>query len=494
LKKEDFELFINGKKHPVSGFYTLQKKLEFNAAQPAGQSPAVPELAPQPRLFVLIFNITDLHMNINSLLDSLFSRVIQANDRIIVITNRFFFPEWSVISPEQTKTKVQEILQKEIDNTKFEVVRYENEIKAQGVELLSKLADDFFMNNPSPVLEDFFLNYKFVLEDIKEDYLTLPVEKYIKIAEYLKGQDIDKWVLNFYEIGRLPLLDSMGEISKKVDYFYNIQTGGDNAPSGGLSASAAKEDNKSVKQTIQKLYLDYLLETQKMDDILLRDINKSFLNSGATFHTLLLNPASRYLSENFKYQNITTQGETILKDMARLTGGAVVNSNRIDTFLDAVSVKPDILYVLTYVPDNKAKNSELDIRVKDNKNYRLVFDNQRRHKAFSHIVKSMRQNKKQLEITALEHHGNTVAVKLKNIELVDYEGESYGAVRARIKIIGQNKKVIARFEKTYKGIDENGVFQVQLPKLTAGPCKIVVEVKDLFSLNSVYSGDAITVK
>lgn len=490
LKKSDFVLKVNGKIQTINGFYSTKKTLKL--IETTGKiSDAPVQKAAKPRLFVLIFNITDFKMDFNNLLDTLFAKVIRPNDRVIMITNRFFFPEWVVTSPEMTKKKVKELLKKEIDNLSFEMVRYENELRALASTLLSRMNDKQERRFPSMIFEDFFLNYRYILEDIKEDYLTLPLEQYVKIAQYLKGQDLDKWVLNFYEVGRLPLLDQFGDVHRQVQAYMdpaNVSSAGKSVPFGQDDT----EDPANVRRKLKQYYFDYVVELGKLDDILLKDINKSFLNSGATFHTLLLKPALRTFSEHYKYQSITSEGEVILKEMSRLTGGSIVNSNRIDDLLKKAVTRQDVVYVLSYVPEKKEKNT-LEISVKE-KNYRIVFDDQRRLKAFRYMVKEMRRDKKRLEIDSLKRHGNIVAVKLKNIDLVDYEGDSYGAVRARIKILDAKSKLIAGFEKTYKGINEQGTFKITLPKLPKGPCKVVVEVKDLFSLNTSYVGDAISIK
>ena len=78
--------------------------------------------------------------------------------------------------------------------------------------------------------------------------------------------------------------------------------------------------------------------------------------------------------------------------------------------------------------------------------------------------------------------------------MVEYEGETFGAVQAKIKILDKNLKVTADFEKYYKGIKEEGIFQTKLPLLPGGSYSVVLEVKDLFSLTNTFSGEGIKIR
>lgn len=497
LNKADFQLFVNGKENAINAFYEVRKKLEDKRSAPADTAGKTPE-QPRPRLFVLIFNLSDYGMDLASKLDMFFERIVRPGDHLIAITNRFFFPEWEVTAPEKTKSKILDILAKEEDQLKIEMMRITNELRSIAARLKSRLEDPLeqkMEDFPTHIFKDFFMYYQFVLDDLKGQYLSLPVGQYIKVAEYLKGQQTDKWVLNFYQLGRLPLLDKMGQIQREIDR-YTSQA--ESSPKEEAKVSTGYSvDKKKARQNVHRLYFDFIMQIQQSDDLLLKDISKAFLNSGATFHTLLLKPIRPEFSDDYKFENIATESEIVLKKLARLTGGTIVRSNKMEDFIKDITVNEDIIYMLSYVPDPQKKEKQfLEIKLTKNKNFRLVYDDQKRLKSFEQVMKRLTSDIEDLEIDSISLQGDRLTVKLKNMAMVRYEDEMFGAVQARIKVMNnrdKQSKPIAGFEKTYKGIKKDGIFQAELPRLSPGKYKVVLEVKDLFSMKNVYVGDAVTI-
>jgi len=173
--------------------------------------------------------------------------------------------------------------------------------------------------------------------------------------------------------------------------------------------------------------MNFFHHLHEIDDLLVNDINRVFLNSGATFHTLLLKPINPYFSKDFKYEPISTETETTLKKIARMTGGCIVRSNKMEDFVKKVTVKEDILYSLIYVPDtdeSRKKRTKLEIKVK-NRKYRAVYDDKKRLSRFRDLRKWMRQENPNVEIEKVFFKDNILFVKLKNIKIVKYEKETF---------------------------------------------------------------------
>jgi hypothetical protein len=490
LKKEDFRLYLNGKPKEINGFYQVRKKLADHTSPDAGSPPGTRYRVP-PRLFVLIFNLSTYTQDLTFQVDTLFERIIRPNDRIMVITNNFFITEWEVVNEEKAKDKIVNVLDKELRKLKLELIVFENELKANASILKSRLidSDGVMRQTPGAAFNDFFINYQFILEDIKEKHLDIPLDQYIKISEYLKSQEGEKWVINFYQLGRLPLLDNLGEINTILNYY--MDRSNNSGPTQAMGDSP-----QAIKQDLYTLYYDFILKVRAIDDLFVNDIAKAFMNSGATFHTQLLQPLIRSFSTDFKYETITTESENILRKLSNLTGGRVLSSNRTEKFIKDITTVEDIAYILTYAPNTgkKRKKPKVNIKVKNN-NYRVIYDDQRRLKSFKTMMARLTQNYKDIEIESLSCNDDLVTFKLKNIEVVQYEGEKFWAVQSRIKILDKSSRLITGFEKVFKGIkgEGEGTIQVKLPSLTGGRYYVVIEVKDLFSLKSVIAGDAISI-
>ena len=111
------------------------------------------------------------------------------------------------------------------------------------------------------------------------------------------------------------------------------------------------------------------------------------------------------------------------------------------------------------------------------------------------MMTKLTQNYKDIEIESLSCNDDLVTCKLKNIEVVQYEGEKFWAVQSRIKILDNRSRLITGFEKVFKETkgQGEGIIRLKLPLLTSGRYYVVLEVKDLFSLKSVTAGDAISI-
>ncbi len=478
LTKDDFELYINNKKKEITTFFEIRKKIELNPSPDTSQES---DKSVEPRLFVLLFILCDYHQDLTSALDILFEKIILPQDRLIAITNRFYLPEWTVEDPAETKENILKLLKKEMTGLKMDMIYFESEISFMATTFKSRIDDPTekrLPGYPGEIFREFFMNYNFILDDMKDQYLKIPAEQYIKIAEYLNGQKCEKWVFNFFQIGHFPALDSFGRINKALQYYLY------------------DSENRELRMDITKYYRDFFHRLHETDDLLVDDISRTFLNSGATFHTLLLKPINPLFSSDYKYEPIGTETEMTLRKIARMTGGCIVRSNRVEDFVKKIIVKEDILYSLVYVPDrdkSKKKRTKLKIKVK-NKKYRAIYDDQKRLYRFRRLREWMHRENPNVEIERVFFKDNLLTVKLKNIKMVKSEGKTFGAVQAKIKILDKNLKVMADFEKSYKGIKEEGIFQTKLPSLPGGSYNVVLEVKDLFSLTNTFSGEGITIK
>ncbi len=489
LTKKDFILYVNGKKKEINGFFEIRKKLEVNP--PNIPSQEIKKIN-RPRFFTLIFNINDYHQELKSLIEFFFNNIIQPNDRIMAITNHYVFPEWVVESPEKTKNEIIDIIKKERRRVKFEMLRFQSELKAEASLLKARMADKEGQDNPDMVFRHFFLIYQFVLEDIKNNCLNLPLEEYVKIAEYMRAQEGDKWVLNFYQIGHLPLLDSFGQVSKILTSLMDSTMRSVGGGSSGFNSDDAISLANAIKN-VKTVYFDFLQQLRQVDHILIKDISKSFLNSGATFHTLLLKPINPGFSDDFKYEPVNTDSESILRSLSRMTGGSITRSNRINDFINDITEKEDIIYYLTFIPGlSKKKYLDVKIKIKDGE-YTVSYDNHKRLNMYRRVMKELDLNKSDLEIKSISYNNDHLTVKLSNIIMADYEGKRFGAVQVRFKILDHSSRLISNFKKTYKGIEEEGIFITKLPLLPPGNYKVVLEIKDLFSLKNVFVGDAINI-
>ena len=82
LVKEDFELYENGVRQVVSGFDVVSRRI----SSPTEPSGAVSIKSPQPRLFILIFDVFDYTDAVGDAIDYFFEHVYREHDGILLLT------------------------------------------------------------------------------------------------------------------------------------------------------------------------------------------------------------------------------------------------------------------------------------------------------------------------------------------------------------------------------------------------------------------------
>jgi len=478
LSKKDFTLFVNDKETPINGFYETRKKLNSppDHATMQGLSESTP-----PRLFVIIFNISDYNLNLEKDIDAIFREILRPDDRFMVISNNYFLPETTLKDPQPEKRILVETLRKEADKLRMSILEVESELKVQANNFLSRLSDPVERRQPDfpyEVFREFFTNYILTFEQFKKGYFDLAKEQYIKIAEYLKSQGAEKWVLNFFQVGLFPRFKMHGQIQAALD----------------LYTENAREDQPPDIR-MKALIMELLPKLEDVDKWMVDNISRLFVDSGATIHTLLKKPKNTNFLDHYEYQPISTDSESILREIARLTGGSLVYDKSAAEFVAAISAKEDIYYMLTYAPENNEdKDSSLRLTINSAKNYRLVYDNKKKPQLFKKILDKIKEYNPQVKIGTITLVNDTLSVKvtrIKTVPLGNRDDARIGRIEAKVMIVDSDSKVIWETRKFYKCKESESVFQTGIPPLKKGNYNVLVEVKDLLSWYSDTAGENI---
>lgn len=478
LGKKDFTLYVDDKETPINGFYEASKKLNSPPDRPTVQGPA--ESAP-PRLFIIIFNISDYNLNLEKDINAIFREILRIDDRFLIISNNYFLPETTLKDPELEKRILQETLRKEADKLRMSILEVEAELKVQANNFISRLSDPAERRQPDfpyEIFREFFTNYLLTFEQFKKGYFDMAKEQYIKVAEYLKSQSAEKWVLNFFQVGLFPRFKMHGQIQSALDlYTENLQE--DRAPDVRMKA----------------LIMELLPKLEGVDDWMVDNISKLFVDSGATIHTLLKKPKNTNFLDHYDYQPISTDSESILREIARLTGGSLVHDKSPAEFVAEISAKEDIYYMLTYAPENNEdKDSSLRLTINSDKNYRLVYNNKKKPQLFKKILAKIKEYNPQVKIGTITLVNDTLFVKvtmIKTIPLGKQDDARIGRIEAKVMIVDSDSKVIWEAKKFYKCKASESVFQTGVPPLKKGNYNVLVEVKDLLSWYTDTAGENI---
>ena len=431
LKKEDFRISEGRVPVAINGFSEIKKKI--TVVGPVHR-----------RLFALFFNVGNPRPDLDKAVDMFFATIFRPGDRLMVMTNRFSIADHVVNDPAQERVTIRNILLGETKYFNTRLVKFERQLRRLSVDLKNKFnstdeaiemgkamglpgikpsEDEIFTR-----IKRFYTQYLQCFDEYREGYLTLTLEQYARMAEYLKNQEVEKYALVFYQQGIFPHIQEQGQLQIIID--------------------KAMPAEKMYGMRAAQLFADVQKELLVPRGPSETDIAKLFLNSGVTFHTLLLLPAVRREVEDLEYRPVATAPENVLVKLARMTNGVLASYVKYGDFFRQVEQKEDVYYQLTYAPSGNKKGAPVKITL-NRKKLRLVYDNQRQPQYIRDLV-DKEQAVPQVVIKGLEMSGKSVQVTVAGFGLQD--------LQRREPLAGQTegKKGTGRVDLRWRAWDSEG--------------------------------------
>jgi len=447
LKKKDFKLFLDGEEWDINGFYEVRKKMKRESA---GQA---------PRLFVLVFNVSSpVGKDLEKAMQIFFTQVIRPKDRLMVLTNNIFLNDYPVEDPGQELKKLEKILNIESKRIQFKLLSLESSLRYIASNLKLEIQDSG-RRDPGNSIRRFINDYQNYFNEFKDIFFNPPEAQYLKVAEYLQGQQMEKWVLYFYEIPMFPQLKlSGGTLYKAIEAYYK---------------------SRRIPNPIIYDIGPQLTKPGELDKI--RDIGKVFFNTGATFHTLLLKNSPAKFFEEYDYKSVTVDSEHIFRQVSKMTYGKVMQTNNMEKFVKKVSDREDVYYVLTYVPKKDKKKSKIKVTVTGKKKYRIVYDHQQRARYFRKIAQKVKEEIPRIRIKDVQLKEGILSAGISGVLLAPGQDGDIGKIILNIKLLSDKAVLISSAQKAFKTKMDSVPIKLRLPGLKAGNYQVIVEANDINS-------------
>jgi flagellar biosynthesis chaperone FliJ len=452
LTKEDFKLELNGKEVAVNGFTEKRQKI---AAERAGK---------QPRLFVLVFNVSDFNLSLSGHVDRLFQDVIRPGDRLMVVSNNYFLNDRTVKNVKKLKKKLKRILTVESQTVRYQLKRVETELKelVQDTRLKARNA-----GLPVTVVQSFISRYTNIFEQYKHRYTNLMKAQGLEMANYLKKQDVPKWVIHFHQVGMFPHL--------KAAWDYRGQ---------GRSLREIFDEWSKTNPWIRSDLAALDVGLSGVDSDMVNHFSQYFLNSGVTFHTLLMQGIHTAFLDYFDYKSISTNAEALMRKMTKLSGGETKQSVKVDPFIDKIRQKEDVYYELSYAPLKKGKkNPRVKVILNDaGKKYRLVYDDQQRPWYLRRkLARLEKKGNPEVSIPRVSYIRGIMTVAITNIKMGTVDGAKSGKIHLKIRVLDGASREQSKVEKAFKCKKNKFEMRMKPPGLKKGRYQLVVEVRDLLT-------------
>jgi hypothetical protein len=453
LPRERFTLFVNGEEHPINAFFEVRKKIRLSEGGAKTMGKAAAE-AFKPRLFVLIFNVSDTHKYLLKNIDYFFKKVIRKNDRLIILTNNFYLRDFVVEDVKRENKRLKKILQLEARRIRIEILGLRTRLRSL-MESKDERSEEKILNE-----RIYIRDYIHYLQGFKKIYFDLQSPQYLKIAQHLKQQKIEKYVFNFFQLGMFYIPKSLNDMVAGVDQ------------------RSVEANMESIE--LLELYQQAYKELQGFDKSLVDNIGKFFLNTEASFHTQFMRSRKILFLEGYEYRPISLDSENLFMTTAKMTGGSVLDSNKIEKFIDRVTAKEDIYYVLTYNPGkHRGKKQKIKVLV-SGKTYDVIYDDFEREEYLQAVTEQEEVTDPPIRVKGLDLSDNILSFKIVNIKLAPTINTASGKVLVKIRIMDSESNLLFGREKELMfAVKEQEIKIRKLPPLPKGKYDIMVEALDL---------------
>jgi VWFA-related protein len=320
LTVDDFEVYEDGKSQKVVALYLINKTIVKEIK--TGEEKFTPKVS---RHFFLVFELIEYLPKIGDVIDYFFTNVILPGDTLHIATPiktyNFNNKAFGLLPKEEMASQLKKKLRKDI---MFGSSKYKNLLR--DYEEISTLRLD------SDLKLQMKLTYLRQLRELTYFDLT----KFLKLADYLKKMEGQKYVFLFYQKETMPIPEELGPTALE------------------------------------------LFELQRIASFDVEKVKQAFSDSSISSHFVYITEAPRDDSRNeITGEGVIDQSPEIFsafKEMAYATGGTVESSANVASSFQKVVDASESYYVLYYRPSNYKKDGKFhNIKVKvKNRNYRVT--------------------------------------------------------------------------------------------------------------------------
>ncbi len=452
LKKEDFQLYENGKLQRINTFQQFTRQIKRDTA-------AVKTLpgnvkADNSRFFVLIFNVFDFNLEVEKAIGTFFRNVYKETDKVVIITPERTFN----ISNSREMLASMPVLKKMLKLYSQKAKQELNRIFRN----LENEVDQFFQQYFVDVASKTFLtNYKRMWNEFSRRYLIPDVKKFNWFADVMKNVNMEKWVIVFQQREVFPQFKSLSRIEKRMEDW--------------ITGHPTKPTTPMLEQLLHRLRYAFKVS----EGFPLEQIQQAFFKANATFHVLLFRGVKVAMSQDFEYSEAVSDYEQSFRAISRATGGDVIFTNKLTESLEKVSKQKDVYYILSYAPANtKNKNRKIKIKVADS-------DGNRKLNAY--YIKNLQLNpdvkpeeeKRKVDIARFSFNDRLLMFSLVNYLQREIEGKTIGVVEVRLMLMDSETEAIV-YDQANVLEAENSQTNIRIPfnSLKKGAYHLIIDLND----------------
>ncbi len=398
----------------------------------------------------------------------LFDKVLKKNDQLLLFINEKTFFINNLNNFKSVEKTVGNVLRKESVRAKHRLSAILDKINTELSYTKFRQITASRFGQPAQDMINFLEKYIFIWENYRNAYLTPSMDDYYNFARYLQKIDKEKWVINFYQIEMFPKLKNSGEMMQSIrSMISELQT-------------STRGEDVFHSRVISNLLMKMNIALNATADFPADEISKLFYKVNTVFHSIFIRTSKTVLSQDIEYKKVSSNLENSFREITKKTGGTLISSGNISESVKKLTEKEDILYMLTYSPDQGKKMGKIKIETQ-NPAYRIVYDNNIRDKYIKRYFERKEMSKPAVKIDRVNLVGRNLKIKITDYFFRMENGKKYGKLRIHVKVSNQTGKIF--FDQMKTIIADKNSFRISLGLKNLVPDKygILVEVHDILT-------------
>lgn len=454
LEKNDFTLYEGKKLQKIHGFYIVKKRIKTQRLDFESER----KESLKKRYFVLMFQITDYTRELKKSLRYIFNNILKKKDKVLVFINDKTVSLNNLSDMGKAHSIIERFLKEQSLTAKIRLYKWINKFENMFKFHVS-------ISDAESAIQ-FFQRYLLMWKEYKKKYLIPDLDTYYNFARYLEKINMEKWVINFYQIEMFPQLKPFAKL--KLDGLI-----------GELQSKNAEYVN--MARMISRYIVEIEKELKVADDFPSVEISKIFLKANTTFHSVFFRTYREMMPDiPMELNRVSTDTENSLREITRKTGGELIVSNRITLALNKIVEKEDILYMLTYLPEDNGKRGKIRVEVK-NKDYRIYYDDNIRSDYLREYLERKKVNMSLVKIKKTKFEEKTLSIVITDFFMEKEKGNFRGKISVNIQIKKPDSEILLEENKIILAKKNIVSISLSFNWLKQGEYNIIVNVKDQLS-------------
>jgi hypothetical protein len=436
LRKNDFELRINGTPKPIIEFNAKKRAIDDNR---------------QGRRFALSFDVKEYGKTLSETISYFIRNISTSSDFLLIRTPLHIYKINLSLNQDEIITFIETNLAQDIlkrNNDKSGALNALNT-------LITSLESKLDTNNADIGALRFFINYFDTEWNMYcSRYIFSNLEQFTEIASQFsqENKESEKWLIHFHEKESTPLSARFKRIHAKISNFYP-----------GLSKKV-KEKEPLILESLDKIEKALnTAESIQLDDVM-NDLLAANLNCNVVF---LPTQAEAGSADSIDYGF-----DKILETISLQTGGVCMAPMNLIDGLSVVKTHIDYYYELIFQFDGVPEDKNIDVKIPSSSGT-VFYKNKFKKEEFDWLMSTIQNQNLTISGFSLQNHRLTFSLS----------GYRSGQVKENrigidIRLTDDRQEVIYETANTLKPEGDSLSISVNIPDNHKGYFKLVITAND----------------